>query len=1660
MGDYILLKKRYLFFIMIIFLFIISAVNAEEIDNNVEDNQLSVDIDATYQISNFENNLSLTNGKDNNEKTSDEILSNSNMDSNLIGVDEIEIYFDASAKTNGDGSKSNPYKYINQNTLNVNSGKDITAYFADGVYKLNTPFKINSNVVLIGESTENTIFNSVLSNKYDFEIMQDYSLEIKNISINHINIQNHGTLKAINTNFENSVSFTGDNAPSTNNTKNYGSSYGGVIICDPIGVSIPYIFLNNCIFNNNSAYCGGVISLKNSRLVMFNSKFSNSQAQHQGGVIYAFNSAMFIQGADFNLSGASYGGVIYCEYSAVDLEYTNSYSSETYSFGGAIASRYSDINITSCDFEKCLSLTDAGGAIYNYIGNLNIEDSSFSSGRAEFGGVIANLDSNLTVSSSYFLNNEAGDGGVIYNMYGNMFISNNDFYVSCAVLGSVISSEFSDSLFIIDNDFLFHTIEYGGSCISIDVPTEDIYLKGNHFENAYRYYIELTGYLNDEKVTLRSNVLTYVLSNDGIYRFHDYGKYMDSSGGFSNLTLSVWDSMSPYESTIFGNYNDTFIVFSGFDGSFNNIRNPFLKYYVCDMGDNILYDEVIVFDDFFNESNFASLKFIHYMLDMPDTRIPVEYSNVPLINSSLSDLNYIPVSYDSRDYGYITPVKNQLNGGNCWAFAGIATLEACIKKITNITYDFSEENAKNTMASFSKTGLNMLPNTGGYDSMILGYFTNWFGPILEEKDDYDDLSSLSFVYYPSDFHIQNIYFLPERNGGLNDDLYKKAIMDYGAVSIGFNWLDLYSATIFDWDDDYNNYDSFGVYGEGAWIYKNLSNGDWQDNGLGYLSYSNVYNDSYKKIIMDTGSVDVTFYPPNFHAVSLVGWDDNFNNMDSLGQYAKGAWIFKNSWGTDWGDNGFGYLSYDTPFESDEYANCYAYTFVFNKNDYYVSVNQADYLIPTDFKSNLGPIYCDVKVVKSIKSKNLTEIYDKQFQSQHLHIDVENYTANINFLDDGLSDLDDGLSAFATYFKVPTNYEVSIFNATNGDLLLNQKGYSQAGYYTIPFNKNIEMNPGDEVWVRIGYCNDGLNYLPISQIDRLTKSHYLKDYAFYSYDGGKTFFDLSDLDDNYQEPCIQIFSSISEDHSCLFDMDISKFDNINTGENVTINITIRDVNSTLSYYYKNVTIEKAEGTLVTLYINGKYYYAKIHDGKASLNLNFDKPGNYELTAEYCSNRYKSDVVGFNFTVNKIDTRTNISSTKNANNVTLIASVNSKAASGNVVFNVNGTEYSAEIIGGKATYTLYNLDAGSYTAKATYKGNAMYKLSNSKSISFNIEKNKFDVSAFDLIKYYKGPERFVVTVKDKDNKFVVGKNVTITLNGVPYIRTTNSNGQASIGINLNSGKYGITSEFEGIEVKSTITVKSTVSGKDISKIFRNGTQYYATFVDTGGNLLKNTAIKFNINGVFYTRTTNDEGVARMNINLNPGEYIITAENPNSGEQYSNLIKVLPCIVEVHDLTKFYKNASRLTFKLLDDQGRPVGAGVAAKININGVFYERKTNASGYVNMNINLNPGTYIATLEYKGLMASSTVKVLPILEAKDVNMRYRDGTKFEVKLLDGQGKPFAGQTITLNINGVLYNRVTNENGFARLNLNLMAGEYIITSMYENGAAISNKVTIRS
>ena len=366
--------------------------------------------------------------------------------------------------------------------------------------------------------------------------------------------------------------------------------------------------------------------------------------------------------------------------------------------------------------------------------------------------------------------------------------------------------------------------------------------------------------------------------------------------------------------------------------------------------------------------------------------------------------------------------------------------------------------------------------------------------------------------------------------------------------------------------------------------------------------------------------------------------------------------------------------------------------------------------------------------------------------------------------------------------------------------------------------------------------------------------------------------------------------------------------------------------------------------------------------------------------------------------------------------------------------------------------------SAVAVVNYLGDDKYNPANT-TVEIIVNSNNIIIDAPDVVKYYGGPERFVVYVCDNHFISLVNKSVTIVINGVTYNKTTDELGAASIAIGLPSGVYNVTSSVDNQTVNSVVTVLSTVNGTDVVKMFRNGTQYYATFLDAEGKFLADgTDVKFNINGVMYDRKVfGDKGLAKLNINLPAGEYVITAINTVTGENAANNITVLSTLVENRDIVKYYRNATQYTVKVLGADGNPVGEGKLVSFNINGVVYQRQTNASSIAQLNINLPPGNYVITASYEGCSVSNDIVVLPVLSASDLRMKYMDGSKFKATLLDGQGKPYAEQKIQFNVNGVLYSRTTDSNGQAELNIRLPSGEYIITSSY-NGANIANKITI--
>lgn len=226
--------------------------------------------------------------------------------------------------------------------------------------------------------------------------------------------------------------------------------------------------------------------------------------------------------------------------------------------------------------------------------------------------------------------------------------------------------------------------------------------------------------------------------------------------------------------------------------------------------------------------------------------------------------------------------------------------------------------------------------------------------------------------------------------------------------------------------------------------------------------------------------------------------------------------------------------------------------------------------------------------------------------------------------------------------------------------------------------------------------------------------------------------------------------------------------------------------------------------------------------------------------------------------------------------------------------------------------------------------------------------------DLSMYYKNGSRYEVSIY-QDGKIINSQNndskVIFNVNGVNYTKEL-VNGKASIGINLNPGNYTITTFYhytDGLATKTNnIEVLSTILANDVVKFFRNGTQYCAKFLDGCGSPLVNASVIFNINGVFYKKQTDDNGMARLNINLFPGEYILTAIHLN-GEEKANIIKVLTTI-SAEDIS-LIENKSGVFVLKTHDGARNVS------ITIDGVEYIVQTDDGGVATLNVSLSKGNH-------------------------------------------------------------------------------------------------------
>lgn len=211
----------------------------------------------------------------------------------------------------------------------------------------------------------------------------------------------------------------------------------------------------------------------------------------------------------------------------------------------------------------------------------------------------------------------------------------------------------------------------------------------------------------------------------------------------------------------------------------------------------------------------------------------------------------VPAKYDARALGLVSPVQDQRQCGSCWAFGAVGVYEVSFAKMFGGTApNLSEQHALNCNSYEPCKGGNaykIMEWLQAEDNGLRSLKTEAQLPYIAGRSDCPwPRGSTDFTYGIEDWGFIDSLQRPDRLVK-STELMKKYVYKYGAICASVNAQGM---------SDYTN----GVFS-------------------GYQS---------------------GLYQPRInHSVVIVGWDDS-----------KGAWLIKNSWGADWGEDGFMWIKYN------------------------------------------------------------------------------------------------------------------------------------------------------------------------------------------------------------------------------------------------------------------------------------------------------------------------------------------------------------------------------------------------------------------------------------------------------------------------------------------------------------------------------------------------------------------------------------------------------------------------------------------------------------------------------------------------------------------------------------------------------------------------------
>ena len=1347
-------------------------------------------------------------------------------------VDITDYYFDVNSPTDGNGSAENPYNNFTSERVIDNS----RIHLASGEYNLTQNGQF-LNISFYGHDAQSTILNG---NGYTLNV--DSNLVLHNITIKNLKIStgNLFDLMAFNTVFKDTGDSSSDRgviySPLTGAITLYNCSFVNNTIRDGAVILLREgsIEMYNTTFANNTAVYGAIISSDNVITDIYNSNFANNSAD-QFSIIYSQRS-VYVYDSNFTNNTGYYGTIRI--YYGTDNRLVNSYFADNFAvYGGAIYLVGCNASVNGSDFEN----NDAayGGVIYSSNGVIQVYDSIFKNNSAENGGVI---HSNMLISiyNSTFENNSADRGGVIYKSRGVMELYNSTFANNSAVSEGGVIYLNNAMMDIYNSTFENNSADFGGVGY-IKGDTESKLFNSSFMNNSADFGGVI--YINQGSLTVngsdfKDNVASYfggsLTSISSTLNMSNSSFYNNVAGIEGGATYSMYGNYYMYTSRFLN--NSAMIGGALFVDANSNVvikRNLFENNTAKLIGSAVysLANKNSVIENNTYTNN-----------DLIETSIPTVLPNengVPIYIYNSSYTGELPSYYSLRDEGYVTPVKDQSSGGNCWAFASIGALESCILKATGITFDLSEENMKNLMAFYSDYGWNMSTNSGGYDDMAVGYLISWLGPVNESDDMYEPQSIISPIL-SSILHIQNIVYLTRDNYTDNDDI-KKAILQFGGVSTSIRW-------------------------SGAYV--------------NYNTYSRYYD--------GTEAAD--------HAVVIVGWDDNYSrNNFAKAPEGDGAWIIKNSHGLSSGDKGFWYVSYyDTKLAQPGRTDI-TYTFILNDTVIFDKNYQYDVPGKSDFFFNTTDTVWYKNVFNATDNEYLAAV--STFFCTDTNWDLSIYVNNnLKLVQTGFSR--EGYWTINLDEFIPLNigdiFEI-VFKITvdkNAGIPVSEKISFNKYFYT----ENISFISYDgESWVDLydlKWTYPGHKYN--SQVACIK--------AFTVFDEIATSTELSVVYDNaisIQAKVLNQYNRPVNAGSVTFTVDDKEYTvkvhdgiailnlylnpgeytvsatfsgagHISSKDNISINIPSQIATTVI--IIANVTNQFGYSVNVgnvTFTLEGRDIVVDVVNGTATISHNFSSLGLNQISSRfneiyYFTSSNSTSNVTVKTTINSSDATKTYSSIYS---VVLLDNHGNALRNKDVTFIINFETYRVMTDeNGVAGFNI-TLNPGTYEITVINPINNENRTQTVKVVKRIIE-NKALSMYYGAGKYYK------VKVFDDDDNIAKGVKVTFTINNKKYTRTTDDNGYASFKISLKPAKYTITAEYKGFKVSNKITVKSTIITKDISVKKGKTIKFTAKLVNKNGKILKNKKLTFKFKGKTYKVKTNKKGKATLKITkkYKKGKYTI--------------------------------------------------------------------------------------------------------------------------------------------------------------------------------------------